>query len=98
MSDTHHDRDSSFVVTTFHYDPEGRLSFVEAPTLQGSSWEHDEAKRLFRITQPDGKTIEFHDRFLRFLVVAPDPETGKPEPVMSWGTPRILYLCREAGL
>jgi hypothetical protein len=28
----------------------------------GSSWEHDEAKRVFRVTEPDGKVIEFHDR------------------------------------
>ena len=98
MSEKQRGPEPSRLVTTFQYDPEGRLVSVEAPTPPGSKWEHDEAKRLFRITEPDGKVTEFHDRFVRFLVVAPDPKTGKPEPVMSWGRPKILYLCREAGL
>ena len=73
------ERDPHFLgeITTFTYDPEGNLISVEAPTPPGSKWEHDEAKRLFRITQPDGKIVEFHDRAQRFLVVAPDPQTGK---------------------
>ena len=58
------ERDPHFLgeITTFTYDPEGNLISVEAPAPPGSKWEHDEAKRLFRITQPDGKVIEFHDR------------------------------------
>ena len=94
------ERDPHFLgeITTFTYDPEGNLISVEAPTPPGSKWEHDEAKRLFRITQPDGMVIEFHDRAQRFLVVAPDPQTGKLAPATSWGVPRIMYLCREAGL
>jgi hypothetical protein len=73
------------------------LVSVEAPTPPGSSWEHDEAKRVFRVTEPDGKVIQFHDRAQRFLVVAPDPQTGELAPVISWGTPKIMYLCREVG-
>ena len=63
-----------------------------------SSVEHDREKRLFRVTDPDGKVTEFHDRAQRFLIVAPDPQTGKLEPVISWGVPKVMYLCREAGL
>ena len=44
-------------VTTYTYNPEGRLVSVEASTPPGSSWEHDEAKRVFRVTEPDGKVI-----------------------------------------
>ncbi|MGC8642676.1 MAG: hypothetical protein ACP5XB_22690 [Isosphaeraceae bacterium] len=85
-------------ITTYTYDPEARLVSVEAPTPPGSSWEHDEAKRVFRVTEPDGKVIEFHDRAQSFLVVAPDPQTEKLAPVLLWGMPRVMYLCREAGL
>jgi hypothetical protein len=98
VSDPGNDRDPAGVTTTFHYDPEGSLSFVEAPMPPGSSCEHDEAKRAFRVTTPDGKTAEFHDRAQRFLVVAPDPQTGRLSPVTSWGVPKVMYLCREKGL
>ena len=98
MSDDSRPPDSSNIITTFTYDPEGRLVSIEAPTPLGSSWEHDEAKRVFRIIGVDGKVSEFHDRAQRFLMVAPDPQTGKLDPVLSWGTPKIIYLCRETGL
>lgn len=98
MSDARRRPDWSGEVTTYTYDPEGQLVSVEASTPPGSSWEHDEAKRVFRVTEPDGKVIEFHDRAQRFLVVAPDPQTEKLVPVLSWGVPKIMYLCREAGL
>ena len=61
MSDNRRGPEPSFLVTTFQYDPEGRLVLLK-PTPPCTKWEHDEAKRLFRITQPDGKTIVFHDR------------------------------------
>ena len=98
MSEVRHDRDSDSIVTTFTYDPGGRLVSVEAPTPSGSSWEHDEPKRVFRVTSPEGKVTEFHDRAQCFLVVAPDPQTGELSPVLSWGVPKIMYLCREAGM
>jgi hypothetical protein len=98
MSDAGNDRDPTGVTTTFHYDKEGKLAFVEAPTPPGSSFEHDEARRVFRLTTPDGKTAEFHDRAQRFLVVAPDQQTGKLAPVLSWGVPKVMYLCREKGM
>ena len=62
MGEFRYVRDWSGTVTTFTYDPEGRLMSVEAPTPPGTSCEHDEAKRVFRITSPDGKVTEFHDR------------------------------------
>jgi YD repeat-containing protein len=98
MTDQHPEPEPSFSVTTFQYDPEGRLVRVEAPAPPGSTWEHDEPKRVFRVTDPDGKVTEFHDRPVRFLVVVPDPRTGKVGPVISWGVPKVMYLCREAGL
>ena len=47
MSDKQRGPEPSCLVTTYQYDPEGRLVSVEAPTPPGSKWEHDEAKRLF---------------------------------------------------
>ena len=72
------ERDPHFLgeITTFTYDPEGNLISVEAPTPPGSKWEHDEAKRLFRITQPDGNIVEFHDR-ARTLGRRPRSADGK---------------------
>jgi hypothetical protein len=55
MSDKQRGPEPSFLVTTFQYDPEGRLVSVEAPTPPGSKWELDEAKRVFRLTEPDCK-------------------------------------------
>ena len=60
--------------------------------------EHDRQKRLFEITGPDGKKTEFHDRAVQFLVVEPDPDTGELEPDVTRGKPKVMYLCREAGL
>ena len=85
-------------ITTFTYDLKGQLLSVEAPTPPGSSWEHDEAKRVFRVAEPDGKVSEFHDRAQRFLVVAPEPQTEKLGPVLLCGMPQVLYLRREVGL
>ena len=83
MSDTGNERDSPMIATTLHFDPEGRLSWVEMPTPPGASWEHDEAKRVFRVTDPDVTVTEFHDRPVRFLVVEQDPRTDKLVPVIS---------------
>ena len=46
MSDVRYDREFDGIVTTFSYDREGRLVSVEAPAPPGSSWEHDEPKRI----------------------------------------------------
>jgi len=71
---------------------------IPQPAAPPCSCEHDEKKRVFRITGPDVQTTEFHDRAVRFLVVVPDPTTGQLEPLINGGTPRVIYLCREAGL
>jgi hypothetical protein len=57
--------------------------------------EHDREKRLYRITDHDGKTELFRDEPVRFLVVEPDRETGDLRPVTYGGLPHYLYLCRE---
>jgi hypothetical protein len=44
----------------------------------------------------DGKGETFRDNPVRFLVVAPDPQTGKVRPVTTHrGAPLYLWLCRE---
>jgi hypothetical protein len=57
--------------------------------------EHDRDKRLFRILGPDGKTRVFRDEPLRFLVVARNPQTGETTPMLRYGEPEYLDLCRE---
>jgi hypothetical protein len=58
----------------------------------------DRGKRLFRVSEPDGTTTEFHDRAVRFLVVEPDVDTGELVPVTERGEPKVIHLCKEAGL
>jgi hypothetical protein len=57
--------------------------------------EHDREKKLYRITDHDGKTDVFRGEPVRFLVVEPDSKTGELKPVTYGGQPRYLYLCRE---
>ena len=87
-------------IITYTYDCGRKNTTVtySVPTRPKATCDHDHEKRLFRVTEPDGTTTQFHDRFVRFLVVEPDPETGEPEPVMERGEPKVVYLCREAGL
>jgi hypothetical protein len=85
-------------ITTYTYDAGGGLVSISQSGAPPSSCERDEKKRVFRITGPDGQKTEFHDRAVRFLVVEPDPTTGELEPVISRGKPKVIYLCREAGL
>jgi hypothetical protein len=56
---------------------------------------HDLEKRVFLLTGPDGKTEVFRDNPTRYLSVAPDPQTGEMKPVMKYGRPTYLWLCRE---
>jgi hypothetical protein len=86
-------------ITTYTYDAGKLNSFSGSqPVAPPCSCERDEKKRVFRITAPDGQTTEFHDRAVRFLVVEPDPTTGELEPAVVQGKPKVIYLCREAGL
>src|SRR6516164_2083487 len=45
--------------------------------------EHDPEKRSLRLTRPNGTTIVFRDQLIRFLVVEPDPQSGKLRPAIS---------------
>jgi hypothetical protein len=56
---------------------------------------HDTEKRVFLLTGPDGETEVFRDNTTRYLSVAPDPQTGEMKPVMKFGRPTYLWLCRE---
>jgi hypothetical protein len=47
------------------------------------------------LTGPDGKTEVFRDNPTRHLSVVPDPQTGEMKPVMKYGRPTYLWLCRE---
>jgi hypothetical protein len=85
-------------ITTYTYDASGEMIALSQPSPPPSKCEHDEKKRVFRITGPGGTTTEFHDRAVRFLVVEPDPESGELGPVISRGEPKVIYLCKEAGL
>ena len=76
-------------VTTLVY------SYEVKPRARSFTFEHDERKRLFILTGPDGKTEQFRDNPARYLIVEPDPETGGMEPVVEHGRPAIIYLCRE---
>jgi hypothetical protein len=57
--------------------------------------EHDPEKRALRLTRPDGTTIAFRDKPVRFLVVEPDPKSGKLRPALSMGKAKVMYLCPE---
>ena len=76
MSDTGDERPRSGVVMTYVYDARS-IGLGRGADPAGLVCEHDEAKRVFRVTEPDGKVTEFHDRAVRFLVVAPDPQNGQ---------------------
>jgi hypothetical protein len=74
-------------VTTFMY----RLG-PDQPRVQ---IEHDREKRLFRVPQDDGTTAVFRDEPVRFLVATLDPVTGAVNPMLRYGEPEYLLLCRE---
>ena len=84
---SHKITDPSGVITTYVY------SLEQEPT--GFSFTHEQAKGLFVLTARDGNVARFRDKPTRFLVVEPDPETGKLRPAVKYGEPVYLYLCRE---
>jgi hypothetical protein len=53
-----------------------------APTVE---LRHDRRRHRLRTTGRDGRTAEFDDRPVRFLVVAPDPRTEALQPVLVRG-------------
>ncbi len=84
-------------VIRYEHDGGDKVVEIPRPGEQVRRCEHDETKRVFRITEHDGKVAENHDRAVRFLVVAPDPQTCELTPVLRRGKPVVTYLCREAG-
>jgi len=75
MSDTGGYRHWSGGITTYTYDVSGELLSVSHPSPPGSSCEHDEKKRVFRMAAPDGQTAR-----------RPSTMTGRFD---SWSSSRI---------
>ena len=50
---------------------------IEPTPLVPFAFEHDEQRRLFVLKRLDGKVEHFRDNPTRYLVVEPDPETGR---------------------
>ncbi len=59
---------------------------------------HNGRKHRLRIAGPDGETMEFEDEPVRFLVVETVPATGEVRPCLAGGKPKVMLLCREAGV
>ncbi len=59
------------------------------------TFEHDLAKGLFVVTGQNGAVAVFRDKPTRYLAVAPNPKTGEMEPVLKYGEPWYVWLCRE---
>jgi len=76
-------------MTTYTY------SFEVDPWVQSFTFEHDKEKRVFRLTDAEGKAEYFRDNPARYLVVEPDLETGGMRPAIQHGKPKLIYLCRE---
>ena len=74
--------------------PEERAA-LEEPERLAFACEHESHKGVFRLPWPDGKVEVFRDRPARYLVLEPDPETGRMRPVVRRGCPTYLYLARE---
>jgi hypothetical protein len=56
---------------------------------------HDRRRHRLRITERDGRTAEFDDRAVRFLVMVPDRRTKALQPFLVRGEPLYYYLCPE---
>jgi hypothetical protein len=53
------------------------------PRAESFRFEHDKEKRVFRLTDAEGKTECIRDKPARYLVVEPDRETGRPDQAQS---------------
>ena len=56
---------------------------------------YDRSRHVIQITEPGGKTAEFEDQPVRFLVLERDPKTRALKPVIELGKPVYYYLARE---
>ena len=57
----------------------------------------DRARHVIKITHEGGKTAEFEERPIRFLVLDRNPVTKALEPVIIRGEPLYYYLAWEVG-
>jgi hypothetical protein len=87
--------DEPRMVRIVEYGDEARYVYEFPERSSRVNVEHDLAKRVFRIMESNGRTAVFRDEPVRFLVVARSPQTGETMPVMRYGEPEYLYLCRE---
>ncbi len=97
-------------VSVYTYGKAGRLEAVEHRTAEEwrrrqerdatgedpppVKFEHDPAAGVFRLTTADGAVEVFRDSPTRYLCVEPEPGTGAMRPVMKFGRPVYLWLCR----
>jgi hypothetical protein len=65
------------------------------PQADSFTFDHDPRKGLFTLTGPDGRTEHFRDRPAKYLMVEPEDEPGELQPVVKYGKPVIMHLCRE---
>ncbi len=92
-------------VTTYVYTADGELISVSDPPRKPRPVEvepkaevtFDCSRHVIKIKEPGGKTAEFDDRAIRFLVMDRNPVTKALEPVIIHGEPLYYYLAREVG-
>jgi hypothetical protein len=72
-------------------DPRRKTCHVE-PKVEVA---YDRSRHVIQITEPGGKTAEFDDRPVRYLLMVRDPKTKALKPVIEWGKPVCYYLAPE---
>ena len=86
---------------TFVYDsnrdsiPKGDPRLNPPPIEPKVEVAYDRTRHVIQITEPGGKTAEFEDRPVRFLMMERDPKTSALKPVIERGKPVYYYLARE---
>jgi hypothetical protein len=85
--------------STGWYEAAGRTTTVTfscpAPPAPPIQLQHDRKNHRLKVTTPDGRTAQFDDRPVRFLVMARDPRTKALQPVIVRGEPLYYYLSPE---
>ena len=92
-------------VTTYVYDGNGSLIRMDDAGRKPRPIEpkakaeitFDRTRHVIKIKEPSGRTLEFDDRPVRFLVMDRNPVTKALEPVIIRGEPLYYYLAREVG-
>jgi hypothetical protein len=94
-------------ITTYTYDAGMILRGVGSPgeapdgpaktpvVRPGYTVDYEPARHVIRITDRAGKTSEFDDRPVKYLMMVRNPRTRALEPVMVCGEPQFFYLSRE---